>query len=48
VRLAVARAKATGDKAIFWLNAERAHDASIIAKVNEYLKEHDTQVGFLL
>jgi len=42
VKLAVSRARATGSKAIFWLNEERAHDRSIIAKVNEYLPEHDT------
>jgi isocitrate dehydrogenase len=42
VRLAVSRARATGDQAIFWLDANRAHDSSLIAKVDEYLKEHDT------
>jgi len=42
VRLGVARARATGVPAIFWLNKDRAHDASLIAKVNEYLKDHDT------
>jgi len=42
VRLAVSRAKATGSKTIFWLNEERAHDKTLIGKVNEYLKEHDT------
>lgn len=42
VRLAVSRARATGDPAIFWLDEARAHDRSIIAKVNEYLPEHDT------
>ncbi len=42
VKLAVSRAKATGNPAIFWLDSERAHDASLIAKVNTYLKEHDT------
>jgi isocitrate dehydrogenase len=42
VRLAVSRARATGSPAIFWLDARRAHDASIIQKVNQYLKEHDT------
>jgi len=34
VKLAVNRAKATGDKTIFWLNPERAHDTEILAKVN--------------
>ncbi|MGC8775347.1 MAG: NADP-dependent isocitrate dehydrogenase [Chlorobaculum sp.] len=42
VKLAVRRARATGAPAIFWLDENRAHDAQIIAKVNEYLKEHDT------
>jgi len=42
VRLAVSRARATGDPAIFWLDESRAHDASIIAKVRQYLPEHDT------
>jgi len=42
VKLAVSRARATGDPAIFWLDESRAHDASIIAKVRAYLPEHDT------
>jgi isocitrate dehydrogenase len=42
VKLAVRRAKATGSPAVFWLTSARAHDAQIIAKVNTYLKEHDT------
>jgi isocitrate dehydrogenase len=42
VRLAVARARATGNPAIFWLNKDRAHDAQLIAKVEQYLPEHDT------
>ena len=43
VKLAVTRARATGATAIFWLNPERAHDANLIAKVNEYLPAHDTE-----
>jgi len=43
VKLAAARAGATGAPAIFWLDAERAHDAQLIAKVNTYLAECDTQ-----
>ena len=43
VRLAVSRARATGSTAIFWLNPERAHDANLIEKVNQYLPEHDTE-----
>lgn len=42
VKLAVSRAKATGNPAIFWLSKERAHDANLIEKVNTYLKDHDT------
>jgi isocitrate dehydrogenase len=41
VKLAVTRARATGATAIFWLNPDRAHDANLIAKVNEYLPAHD-------
>ncbi|MDT0343548.1 NADP-dependent isocitrate dehydrogenase [Streptomyces litchfieldiae] len=43
VRLAVSRARATGDPAVFWLDEGRAHDASLIAKVEQYLPEHDTE-----
>ncbi|MGF1426721.1 NADP-dependent isocitrate dehydrogenase [Kitasatospora sp. LaBMicrA B282] len=43
VKLAVNRARATGDPAVFWLDAERAHDANLIAKVKQYLPEHDTE-----
>ena len=42
VKLAVTRAHATGVPAIFWLDENRAHDAQLIAKVNAYLKNHDT------
>ena len=42
VKLAVKRARITGVPAIFWLDSKRAHDAEIIKKVTEYLKEHDT------
>ena len=42
VKLAVTRARATGDPAVFWLDEGRAHDANLIAKVTEYLKDHDT------
>ena len=41
VRLAVSRARATGSAAIFWLDENRAHDANLISKVNEYLGDHD-------
>jgi isocitrate dehydrogenase len=43
VKLAVSRARATGAPAVFWLDETRAHDANLIAKVNEYLPEHDTE-----
>lgn len=42
VKLAVKRARASGVPAIFWLDKARAHDAQIIAKVETYLKDHDT------
>jgi isocitrate dehydrogenase len=42
VKLAVNRARATGWPTIFWLDEQRAHDAQLIAKVNTYLKDHDT------
>ena len=43
VKLAVNRARASQTPAVFWLDEERAHDANLIAKVREYLKEHDTE-----
>ncbi|MER7818528.1 NADP-dependent isocitrate dehydrogenase [Streptomyces sp. NPDC096153] len=42
VKLAVTRARATGDPAVFWLDEGRAHDARLIEKVRQYLTEHDT------
>jgi len=42
VKLAVTRARASGSPAVFWLDETRAHDANLIAKVREYLPEHDT------
>jgi isocitrate dehydrogenase len=42
VKLAVKRARATGVPAVFWLDRSRAHDAQVIAKVEHYLKDHDT------
>ncbi len=42
VRLAVTRARATGAATVFWLDPNRAHDANLIEKVNEYLPQHDT------
>lgn len=43
VKLAVTRARASGDPAVFWLDQDRPHDANIIAKVRAYLPEHDTE-----
>lgn len=43
VKLAVTRARATGDPAVFWLDEGRAHDANLIEKVKAYLPEHDTE-----
>jgi len=42
VRLAVTRAEASKTPAIFWLDPQRAHDANVIAKVEQYLGEQDT------
>ena len=42
VKLAVNRARATGWPTIFWLDESRAHDAQLIAKVERYLAEHET------
>jgi isocitrate dehydrogenase len=42
VKLAVNRARATGNPAIFWLDSDRAHDAQLIKKVEQYLQQHDT------
>jgi isocitrate dehydrogenase len=42
VKLAVTRARASGTPAVFWLDERRGHDAQIIAKVKQYLPEHDT------
>jgi len=41
VKLAVNRARLSATPAVFWLDAARAHDAQIIAKVESYLKDHD-------
>jgi isocitrate dehydrogenase len=43
VKLAVTRARATGAPAVFWLDESRAHDANLVAKVQAYLPEHDTE-----
>jgi isocitrate dehydrogenase len=43
VKLAVTRARASETPAVFWLDEDRAHDANLIAKVKEYLKEYDTE-----
>ncbi len=42
VRLAVERARLSGDPAVFWLDTNRAHDRNMIAKVETYLNDHDT------
>lgn len=43
VKLAVNRARLSETPAVFWLDENRAHDREIIAKVNKYLKDHDTE-----
>ena len=42
VKLAVRRARLTNTPAVFWLDANRAHDAELIKKVQKYLTDHDT------
>ncbi len=42
VKLAVNRARKTGSTAVFWLDRNRPHEAQLIIKVNEYLRDHDT------
>ena len=42
VKLAVNRARASNTPAVFWLDPARAHDALVIEKVKQYLKDHDT------
>lgn len=42
VKLGVTRARLTNTPAVFWLDENRGHDANLIKKVNEYLKDHDT------
>jgi isocitrate dehydrogenase len=43
VKLAVNRARLSNTPAVFWLDAKRAHDSQILAKVEKYLAEHDTK-----
>ena len=42
VKLAVNRAAATGDPAVFWLDPQRAHDRNVQSQIEKYLKDHDT------
>jgi isocitrate dehydrogenase len=43
VKLAVTRARLSDTPAVFWLDETRAHDRNIRSKVEEYLKDHDTE-----
>jgi isocitrate dehydrogenase len=43
VKLAVNRARKTGSPAVFWLDKNRPHEAQLIIKVNEYLRDHDIE-----
>jgi isocitrate dehydrogenase len=43
VKLAVNRARLSGQPAIFWLDEDRGHDANLITKVATYLKDYDTK-----
>ncbi len=42
VKLAVNRARLSNTPAVFWLDKNRGNDAQMIAKVEKYLKDHDT------
>ena len=42
VKLAVTRARLTGQPAVFWLDKNRAHDANLIKKIDTCLQDHDT------
>ena len=42
VKLGVNRARLTGSPSIIWLDPDRAHDAQLIKKVDQYLPTHDT------
>lgn len=42
VQIAVEMAKQTKNSTVFWLDANRAHDAQLIKKVNQYLTDYDT------
>jgi isocitrate dehydrogenase len=42
VKLAVKRARLTGQPAVFWLDEDRAHDANLVSKIQAYLNDHDT------
>lgn len=42
VKLAVNRARLSNTPAVFWLDANRAHDAQLIKKVEQYLPTHNT------
>jgi len=42
IKLGISRARATGVPALIWLNKNRAHDAELIKKVDQYLPKHDT------
>ena len=43
VKLAVRPSRLSNTPAVFWLDAKRAHDAQLIAKVEKYLKNEDTK-----
>jgi isocitrate dehydrogenase len=43
VKLGVRRARLTNTPAVFWLDKNRGHDAQVMAKVENYLKDEDTK-----
>jgi isocitrate dehydrogenase len=42
VKLVVNRARLTGHTALFWLDPQRAYDRNVIAKTQQYLKDHNS------
>jgi isocitrate dehydrogenase len=43
VKLAVNRARISSMPVVFWLDPQRAHDAQVLQKIQQYLPEHDTE-----
>ncbi len=43
IKLGIQRGRITGSAVIFWLDENRGHDAELIAKLDQYLPQHDTK-----